>query len=166
MKGFDNSTYLTLYIISNVVALILLFVAWKAPKIARLIFFLLFAWASCTNWTYALKSPQSYLEYADLAFLNFYRHFIQGWFSRHITIIIGFIATCQAAIAVSMLLRHIIFKAGAIGGIIFFIAIAPFGVGSAFPCTVLMAIGMYGLLKKDKAGGLFFKRKAPAHQLT
>ena len=74
--------------------------------------------------------------------------FILGWFSKHIAVTVGFIATCQALIAVSLLMKDLIFKAGTIGAIIFLIAIAPFGVGSGFPCTVIMAIGLFILLKK------------------
>ena len=78
MKGFDNSTYLTLYIISNAVAVIMLLAAWKAPKIARVMFCFLFAWASYTNYTYASHNPNDYLNYADLSLLKIYEQFILG----------------------------------------------------------------------------------------
>lgn len=147
MKGFDNSTYLTLYIICNVVSLLMLLAAWKTPKLARLLFFLLFAWASYTNSSLAIRSPQLYLEYADLAFLSFYKQFILGWFSKHITTVVVCIATCQGLIAASMLLKGFLFKAAAVGAMLFLMAIAPFGVGSGFPCTVIMAISLFVLLK-------------------
>src|SRR5215469_13676826 len=137
MKELSN--YLTLYIISNAVAVIMLFVAWKAPRFARLLFILLFAWASYTNWSYAVNNPNAYLNYSDLSLLNTYKQFILGWFSRHISIAVGFIATCQALIAISMLLKGWIFKTGCIGAIMFLIAIAPLGVGAAFPCTIILA---------------------------
>src|SRR6185312_1158068 len=130
MKGFDNSTYMMLYMVCNVVALLILLAAWKAPKIARLLFFILFAWAGYTNWSFVNHSPQSYLEYADLTFSNFYKEFILGWFSKHITLTVGFIATCQLLIAISMLTKGFVFKAGGAGAIIFLVAIAPLGVGS------------------------------------
>jgi hypothetical protein len=119
MKELDNSTYLTLLIISNIVAMLLLVAAWKTPKISRLMLFFLFAWASYTNWNYAIHSPQLYLEYADLTFLNFYKEFILDWFSKHITVAVGFVATCQALIAISMLMEGVVFKAGTVGAIIF-----------------------------------------------
>jgi hypothetical protein len=150
MKGLDNSAYFTLYIISNAVALIMLLAAWKAPRISRLMFFLLFAWASYTNWTEAIRSPQVYLGYADLAFLDLYKQFILGWFSKHITAAVGFIATCQALIAVAMFWKGLIFKIGVVCAIIFLLAIAPLGVGSAFPCTVIVALTLYVILKKPK----------------
>jgi hypothetical protein len=147
MKGFDNPTYLLLYCISNAVALLLLWAAWGRPRIARLLFFLLFAWASWTNWTTALSNPQFYIEYADLSFLNVYKQFIRGWFSHHITAAVGFVATCQALIAVSMLLKGWMLKLGIIGAIIFLIAIAPLGVGSAFPFSLITSAALYFIFR-------------------
>ena len=62
----------------------------------------------------------------------------------------GIIATCQGLIAVSMLLKGTIFKTGCIGGIIFLLAIVPFGVGSGFPCTITFAIALLVLFTKGK----------------
>ena len=35
-----------------------------------------------------------------------------------------------------------------IGGILFFLIVAPFGVGSAFPCTLILALGLFIILWK------------------
>jgi len=148
MKGLDNQTYVILLIISNLVAILQLIAAIKCPRIARLSFFLLFAWASWTNWKESQQSPQFYLEYADLAWSSWYRSFIRGWFGNHIQLAVGFIATCQGLIAISMLLKGWIYKIGSIGGIVFLLAILPFGVGSGFPCTAIMAIAIFILLRK------------------
>jgi hypothetical protein len=148
MNGLNDELYVILLIISNAVAILLLIAAIKWPHIARVLFFLLFAWASCTNWATAFQSPQSYLEYAGLSWLDGYRDFINGWFARHIPLAVGFIASCQALIAISMLLKGWIYKIGSIGAIIFLLAILPLGVGSGFPCTAIMAIAIYILLEK------------------
>jgi hypothetical protein len=150
MKGLQNNTYLVLYIISNVIALLMLLAAWTQRRILRVMFFIVFAWASWTNWNEAIIAPRFYLDYAGLTFSNWYRDFIQEWFSRHITLAVGFIATCQALIAISMLLRGWIFKTGVIGAIIFLLAIAPLGVGSAFPCTIVLAIAMWSLMRQKE----------------
>jgi hypothetical protein len=155
MKGLENSTYLILYIISNVVALLMLWAGWKNQRILRLMLFIVFAWASFTNWNEALVAPQFYLEYAGLTFSGWYRDFINGWFSTHITLTVGTIATCQALIAMSMLLKGWIFKTAAIGAIIFLLAIAPLGVGAAFPCTVIMAVSIWLLLRNKKINYLW-----------
>jgi hypothetical protein len=159
VKGLENTTYLISYIISNTVALLMLLAAWKSPKLARVMFFLLFAWASGANWRAALHTPQFYIDYADLSFSDAYKQFILGWFSNHITEVVGFIATCQALIAVSMLLKGWIFKLGAIGAIIFLLAIVPFGVGSAFPCSLVMAVALYVILRKASNNYLWIVSK-------
>jgi len=146
MKGLENQTYLILYIISNIVALLLLWAAWKQPRIARLMSFFLFTWASWKNWATALHNPQFYIEYADLSFVDVYKQFISGWFRLHVIEMIGFIATCQALIAVSMLLKGWILKGGCIGAIIFLLAIAPLGVGSAFPFSITASLALYFIL--------------------
>ena len=64
MKGFDNSGYLTLYIFFNAIALLMLFTAWKTPKIAQV----LFAWESWRNWTAAINAPPDSLPPAPLPF--------------------------------------------------------------------------------------------------
>jgi hypothetical protein len=160
MKGLDNTTYLIMYIISNAVALLMLWAAWKQHRILRLMFFLLFAWASWTNWTEATNAPQFYLDYADLSFSGLYRDFIRGWFNRHITLAVGFIAACQALIAISMLLNGLILKIGAGGAIIFLLAIVTFGVGSAFPCTLIMAVAMWSLLRQKQTDYLWINPKS------
>lgn len=148
MKGLDNELYVILLTISNAVAILQLIAAIKWPRIARLSFFLLFAWASWTNWNESQQTPQFYLDYADLTWSGWYRDFIQGWFADHIQLAVGFIAICQGLIAISMLLKGWIFKIGGVGAILFLVSILPFGVGSGFPCTAIMAIAIYIFLKK------------------
>lgn len=155
MKGLDNNTYLTLYIISNAVALFILLLSWKVQRMARLLLFIIFAWASWTNWNEAIVAPQFYLDYGNLTFSGLYRKFIDGWFSSHITPAVGFIATCQALIAFSMLLKGWIFKTGAAGAIIFLLAIAPLGVGAAFPCTLILGISIWLMLRSKKVDYLW-----------
>jgi hypothetical protein len=146
MKGLENQTYLIAYIISNIVAVLMLLSAWKWPRVARLLFFALFAWACWVNWNIALYSPEDYQDFADLAVLPLYKDFIQGWFHRHTTEVLGAIATCQGLIAMAMLLKGTVYKIGVIGGMVFLLAIMPLGVGAAFPCTLIMAVALYLLL--------------------
>jgi hypothetical protein len=160
MKGLGNETYVILLIISNAVAIGQLIVALRWPRIARLSFFLLFAWASWTNWTESHQTPRFYLEYADLTWSTWYRDFINEWFSRHIPLTVGMIAICQGIIAISMLLKGWFFRIGTIGAIIFLLAILPLGVGAGFPCTAIMAVALLILLRKQKAEFIWQKRKS------
>jgi hypothetical protein len=147
-----------------VVAVLMLLAAWKTPKVARMLFFLLFAWAGYTNWTTAIHDPYSYLNNADLALLNGYKQFILGWFSKHIILMVGFIATCQVLIAISMLLKGQIFKIGGVGAIMFLLAIAPLGVGAGFPCTVIMAAALFMILKNSPEQYLWIKAQGKVSQ--
>jgi hypothetical protein len=136
------------YTISNVVAMIMLGCSWKYPKYSRIIYFLLFSWAAFTNAQTALAHPEYYMDYSRYVVLDLYRNFIRGFFGEHVTMIVIVIAACQLTIGISILLRGWIFRTGCIGGILFLVSIAPFGVGSAFPCTLIMAAGLLLLLRK------------------
>lgn len=159
MKGLENNTYLFGYIISNVVAIIMLWATWKNGRTGRFLFFLLFAWASVTNASFALNQPEAYLEYGNMAWLNSYKQFIHGWFSEHIALTVGFVAVSQGLIAVSMWLKGLLLKVGATGAIIFLLAILPLGVGSGAPCTFFMAIGMFLILRRKESNFLWINPK-------
>lgn len=159
MQGLDNELYVTLLIISNTVALLQLIAAIRWPRLARFSFFLLFAWACWTNWIESQVTPHSYLEYADLTWSNVYRNFINGWFADHVQLAVGFVATCQGLIAISMLMKGWIFRTGSIGAIIFLLSIMPFGVGSGFPCTAIMAAAIFVLFRKHDNEFIWQKNK-------
>jgi hypothetical protein len=159
MKGLENQSYIILLFIANIIAILQLVAATKWTRIARLSFFLLFTWASVTNWWTSVNKPQAYLNYADLTWSDTYANFINGWFSDHIAVTVGCIAICQLLIGISMLLRGAIYKIGCTGAIIFLVAIIPFGVGSGFPSTAVMAIAVYFLLKKDSHHFIWEKRR-------
>lgn len=148
MKGLDNQLYVTLLLVSNAIAILQLIAAVQWPRIARLSFFILFAWACWMNWSTALQTPDAYLDYANLSWGNWYGNFINGWFAQHILLCVGFIASCQGLIAVCMLFKGLVFKSGGIAAIIFLLCIVPFGVGSGFPATVIMAAAIFILIRK------------------
>ena len=160
MKGLDDPANLIGLIISNGVAILFLISAIYWPKISRLLFFFLFSWACWMNWKTSQQDPIKYLEFADLTFSTSYRTLIKGWFSQDIQLAVGFIATSQGLIAISMLLKNPIFKIGAMGAILFLLAILPLGVGSGFPCTLIFSIAMYILLRKE-SGEYLWKINKP-----
>lgn len=149
MKALENQTFLVAYIISNVLAIIFFTSSILWPRVGRLLFVVLFSWASWANWNMAINNPQDYLSYADLTFLPLYRSFILGWFSNHIQVSVGLIATAQGLIAMSLMMKGFLYKLGLISGILFLIAIIPLGVGSALPCTLILAIGLVLLSSQD-----------------
>ena len=159
MKGLEDSSYLVGYIISNIVGLLFLWAAIKKPYLARLMFVLLFGWASVTNYYFAHQTPEAYLEYAD-ASIKWYRDFIHGWFSSHITLMVTLIAFGEAAIAIGMLLKGWWVKLACIGVIIFLLAIAPLGFYAGFPFSITTSIAAFLILKKEAYNYLWKYKKA------
>lgn len=146
MEGLNE--YLIPYIISNAVFAASIIAVWKKPFYTRIFFILLFLWASYTNFSTAYHSPEVYLDYGKLTFLPVYKNFIYGFFSAHIQPFVFTVAACQLIIAVGLMLNKPFVRIACIGGIIFGVAIAPFGVGSAFPSTLFMAAALLILIRK------------------
>lgn len=142
----------TMYIawgISNFLALIILYAAFKKPSLARLLLSLIFLWAAFINAYNALQHPEVYLEYAKLTPVKIYREIINGVFSKNITGYVFSIAIAQFFIALFTGHKGLLMKVAIWGGIIYLVAIAPFGIGSGFPCTLVLALSYFILLKKS-----------------
>jgi hypothetical protein len=56
--------------------------------------------------------------------------------------------------------KRVVLRIGAIGAIILLLAIVPFGVGSAFPCTLIMAVAMWSLLRQKQTDYLWINPKS------
>jgi hypothetical protein len=132
---------------SNIVAGVMVVVSWRYRNVGRLLFVLLFAWAAQVNLRTAVARPHVYLEYAPLAMSGLYRDFIQGFFSRHITLLVSTIAVGQAAIAVLVALPGRAPRLGLCGAVFFLVAITPLGQGAGFPATLIMAAAAGILLR-------------------
>ena len=148
MKGLENPDYLLMFIVSNIVGVFILWSGYKNPKLARFIFFLLFGWASWINYSLSHSNPSAYLEYAEMS-VNWYSSFIKGWFADHVTTLVTLIAVGQGVIAIGMLLKGWMVKLACVGVIIFLLAIAPLGVGSAFPFSITVGLASYFIIRRD-----------------
>jgi len=137
------------WLTSNAFALILIWIAYKKPKIARWLFVLLFSWACWINFKTAHNSPEDYLNYASLTPFGPYRDFIIGWFAERITLLVSIIAIGQGIIAFGMLLKGVCLQLACLGAILFLMAIAPLGIGSGFPAPIIAAIAVYIIFKKE-----------------
>lgn len=152
--------YFVPWLLSNSIAILILVAAIRKTKLARLLFALLFAWACWLNYTTAHYNPEEYLNYAVLTPFDLYRDFINGWFKEHIIIMVTIIAFGQGLIALGMLLKGWMVRLACFGAIVFFLAIVPLGIGAGFPATILSAIAIYFILKKDDMNYLWeFKTK-------
>jgi hypothetical protein len=146
---FDNPrTLIIVYAISNLIGLLYLLAAIKKTKLARLMFVLLFGWASCFNYILCHKHPEAYLMYGKGS-VQFYANFINGWFKSHVTLFVSLIAIGQALITMGMLLKGIWVKLACIGVIIFLLSIALLGMYAAFPFSIFVSLSAYFIIKKD-----------------
>ena len=55
----------------------------------------------------------------------------------------------QGLIAIGMLLKGWVVRLSGLGAIVFFLAIAPLGIGAGFPSTLISALAIYFILKND-----------------
>jgi len=150
MYKMSLQEYLLPYIISNAIGLLLIYICYRWFRAGRILFGLIFLAAGVFNFYITCKSPEIYVEvYGASAVFSFYKDFIYGFFNEHVTLLVRIIAIGQVIVGIFLFLRGVFFKLGILGGILFLLAISPLGIGSAFPCTVFMAIGLY-LLYRNK----------------
>ncbi|MFI5140428.1 MAG: hypothetical protein ACHQIM_21590 [Sphingobacteriales bacterium] len=166
MMNYNDTHFLIIACtISNIIAVLILWISIKKPKLARLLFFLLFGWACWLNYTTCHDHPQVYLSYAHFS-IGLYKNFINGWFKDHITVMVSFIAAGQGLIALGMLLNGVWVKTACIGAILFLMAIAPFGIGSGFPFSLIVSFAAYFILRKDDKSYLWKNDKTYSWEIN
>mgnify|MGYP003624325664 CR=1 FL=1 len=149
------SEYMVPWVISNSIAILVLIAAIRKPKLTRILFAILFIWACWLNYTTVHKNPNEYLNYAALTPFSLYSNFINGWFKLHIIPMVSIISIGQGLIAIGLMLKGRIVRSACFGAIIFFLAIAPLGIGSAFPSTLIASVAIYFILKNDNLSYLW-----------
>ncbi|MCD6192206.1 MAG: hypothetical protein B5M54_09210 [Candidatus Aminicenantes bacterium 4484_214] len=130
------------YLITHLLTFGLIFICWKRPKIAKIIWGTIFFLAGAFNLWGALHQPEKYIQGFGPSAIGFYQRFIYGPFSSHPTLFIGLIALGQLLVGTFLWLKRPYFSLGILGGVIFLLAITPLGVGSVFPSTIFMAVSL------------------------
>ena len=142
--------YRTAYLVSNAIALTLLGLSFRRSNWVRWLSVAIFGWAAYTNTRIALTAPLDYQTFGELTTLAVYRDVIHGWFREHTATLLLPIAAGQLAIALMLIVnRRITRRLAVFGAVAFLLAIAPLGVGSAFPFSltysVALLVMLYGL---------------------
>jgi len=130
-------------ILGNILALVLLAVAAKAPRAARYITGVGFISSGMFNIFTVLHTPSVYVNaYGPLAIWP-YNSFIYGPFMRHTATFITLIATGQCASGLLAMMPGRLGRLGLAGTMLFLLAITGLGWGSAFPATLIMAVAIW-----------------------
>jgi hypothetical protein len=137
------------YVITHAVTIILIIICYKWPKIGKVAWGIIFMLAGIFNIFMVIKDPQVYLGYRDHA-AEFYKFFLDGVFNSATIFIVCLIGAGQILVGIFLLRKGKLFLMGILGGIIFLVAIAPLGIGSAFPSTLLMALSLVLLHSRYK----------------
>jgi hypothetical protein len=136
--------YLEPFIVSNIVALALLFVGIKWRRAGRISFAVLFIAAGIFNAYQSTVDAGVYATtYGETALLPFYKSLIYNIFAENAEIYVKLIASFQLFAGICLIFKKPLYCIGIFCGIVFLIGIAPLGLGSAFPSTLLMAVALY-----------------------
>jgi hypothetical protein len=128
------------WFISNMVGFVLLWIAIKVPWLSRKAWGVLLILASIVNIYTVLTDPKGYIEFGVLAIPPM-QHFIYSRYFANPAFFVLFIAACQSIVGFVFLLSETpsLLKAGLTGAIIWFFGLAPLGLGSAFPLSLVYA---------------------------
>ena len=139
--------YKNAYLISNAIALLLLALSFRRANWVRWLSVAIFGWAAYTNSRIATTRPLDYQTFGDLTTSALYRDFIHGWFREHTATLLLPIAAGQLAIALMLAWnRRITRRLAVFGAVAFLVAIAPLGVGSAFPFSITYGVALLVML--------------------
>lgn len=139
----NDPTILIFVLVANAGALFMSWLVWRRPKWGRRLFALNFLAAALFNGVFWRIEPEEYAYYSEFVWLDSYRAFILGPFLENLRLFLGFIIVLQIYIGLGLLSRRKLRKSAALLGILFLIAIAPFGAGAAFPATLIQAAGLF-----------------------
>ena len=160
-KKFQNiatmtyQEYMIPILISNLLAIILTLLCFHFSRFMRFLWGVIFIIAGVVNLISVYNDPTIYITGFGPAAIDFYKEIIYGPFSKSPGLYVSLIAIGQILVGGMMWSKKIWYTLGVLGGIIFLLAIAPLGVGSAFPSTLIMAVGLFALLFKWRKKTIF-----------
>lgn len=141
-----NSGVLIPFIISNALALFILWMSSRNTRVAKGMLGVLFIGAGAFNIYTVFSNPAAYLDFADTAVVKFYQLWIPRLLTDHAPLVISCISAGQLYIGLSMMYNEWRFRIACVGGMLFGLAIAPLGIGSAFPASLVLSFAFLVLL--------------------
>jgi hypothetical protein len=139
----------------NIAAILLVLVAAKWPKLARLLFSVLFLGAGVWNLFASLTMPAFYVATYGPSATPPYAAFITGPFAANPALFVVPIAIGQLAIGILATGTGRSVRLAMLGSMAFLLAIAPMGVGAAFPFSLFGILAAYLLYRTPFDTSLF-----------
>ncbi|MFW6101762.1 MAG: hypothetical protein ACOC90_10285 [Bacteroidota bacterium] len=137
-------------ILANLLAVVIMLLSYNFPRFMRFIWGLIFIIAGIVNLITVVNEPGVYVDAFGPAAIDFYKEIIYGPFNKQPGVYVALIAGGQILIGSLIWFSGFWYYLGLTGGLIFFLAIAPLGAGSAFPSTVFLAIGLIFMMRKRR----------------
>ncbi|MGZ5286227.1 MAG: hypothetical protein ACXWB9_03535 [Flavisolibacter sp.] len=134
-------------IVLNILALLLLLFAWKQPRVAKLLFSIMFAGSAITNLVSIITNAQGLAGNEHQVIAWFYDQVIYGFFRSNNNWILTSLIILQVLISISLIMRGWFYITGVITAIILLGSIIPLGITAAFPATFIMALALTRLLR-------------------
>jgi hypothetical protein len=144
----QNRSELGNYIGWNIAVLLLLLAAAQRPKVARLLFSILFFGAGIWNLFASLTMPAFYVTTYGPVATPPYAAFINGPFASNPALFVVPIALGQLAIGILAAGTGARVRLAMVGSVVFLLAIAPMGVGAAFPFSIVGSLAAYLLFRR------------------
>jgi hypothetical protein len=143
------------YVGWNLFAVLLILVAARWPRLARCIFSVLFLGAGIWNLFASLSMPMFYVvTYGRLATPP-YAAFIAGPFASNPALFVVPIAVGQLVVGALATGTGGRVRLSMLGSMLFLLAIAPMGVGSAFPFSIFVMLAAYLVFRRGFDTSLF-----------
>jgi hypothetical protein len=147
--------YMLPVILTNLVALVITLLSYNFPRFMRFIWGIIFIVAGTINLITVYNEPGIYIDAYGPAAIDCYKDMIYGPFSKQPAVYVTLIAVGQIIVAGLIWSRGFWYYLGLLGGVIFLLAIAPLGVGSAFPSSVILAFGLIFMMRKRRKKSIF-----------
>ncbi|MFT3823107.1 MAG: hypothetical protein QM731_04270 [Chitinophagaceae bacterium] len=134
--------------IAIIIAFFMLCLMIVLPFAGRLLLSIFFIATACYTWNTVQGHPDLYNNYKQFAFFDWYRDGIVQPFIDHLPFSAKMFAILQLLTAIGLLLKNQVFKIACALALLILVAIAPLGIASFFPATLLPALGCFILLRK------------------
>jgi hypothetical protein len=147
-----DPTILTFVIVANILAIVMVWITWRSHQWGRRLFALNFIGAAFFNGIFWYIKPEEYGYYSEFVWVDAYRNFILGPFLNNLRLFLGLFVLYQLYVGIGLLSKGWLLKSAALLGILFLIAIAPFGLGAAFPATLIQSVGLFWIYREAVRG--------------